>query len=554
MRSLAVQAVDGAPEEAIQPVLLLRVDRRRLCPTLLGQVVMSSVAHRRCNLGRALLCLVLLCLLDLRLRSLAATLLLWASRTELERWTGKQLTREIPQVAVIGLGSTQVTAIAVVSGNAIALAGQTLSSGQVATIKGQTVSNAGNALVIGPSAVQFSRPDSSASDPIYQFVIAAGSDTLVATSLANGAVGIKGGAIQAGETTVIAGETVVDASTGLVVNGQTVHYTPVPSFGVVSPSNPQVFSGAMFSGSGGNAATATLSVGTVHYEGQTSTPGQVVTISGQTVSDATSALVVDGQTVPFFTIPIEQTSSENDIVITGSGISPFTAIQTDGSVVLADHTLTPGQVETIDGQTISDDSSVLVVNGQTVPFSALLSSTDVVESGAVISASGGSSITVQETAGIAVFQGETLTPGEVTTIDGKTVSYASTGLVVNGKTAPFSALSTPATTAASGAVLPIGSQVVTASELSDGNLVVDGTTLSVGGPAVTVSGQVISDGPSGLVDGTKTVPLSSPGSSTTAPAPGSTSSHKGDASSSRSHGWLLLLPAALACIAWCWET
>jgi hypothetical protein len=41
-----------------------------------------------------------------------------------------------------------------------------------------------------------------------------------------------------------------------------------------------------------------------------------------------------------------------------------------------------------------------------------------------------------------------------------------------------------------------------------GSVVVAGTTLSPGGPAVTISGTVISDARTGLVVGTATVPLS----------------------------------------------
>ncbi|KAL9077053.1 MAG: hypothetical protein Q9157_003501 [Trypethelium eluteriae] len=111
--------------------------------------------------------------------------------------------------------------------------------------------------------------------------------------------------------------------------------------------------------------------------------------------------------------------------------------------------------------------------------------------------------------GIVVIGSQTLSlGGPLATIDGHVMSVGSNGLVIDGSSTV--ALATPLTAdSGSGtkatAVVSLGSDVVTASEESNGDMVIGTQTLSVGGPALTIDGHVFSDGPNGVViDGSRT--------------------------------------------------
>ncbi|KAK5693854.1 hypothetical protein LTR17_024967 [Elasticomyces elasticus] len=154
----------------------------------------------------------------------------------------------------------------------------------------------------------------------------------------------------------------------------------------------------------------------------------------------------------------------------------------------------------------------LVVGGtQTIPFAVLQTSGSV--SQAVVTLNGHTLATTELSNGDAVIQGTTLPQGSATTIDGVLVGNGASGLALGStQTVPFSA--TPSATGAPGlqAAVTLGSHTITASELPGGSsMVVHGTTLTQGGPAATIDGTVVRDGPNGLViGGTRTVPLSYP--------------------------------------------
>jgi hypothetical protein len=112
-----------------------------------------------------------------------------------------------------------------------------------------------------------------------------------------------------------------------------------------------------------------------------------------------------------------------------------------------------------------------------------------------------------------VVAGSTLSPNAAITVEGHTYSSDSAGLVLDGT----SVVPLPGSgSQASAAVITIGSQVLTASVANPDHpsaLVIDGTTLTRGGPIATIGGVAISAGSAGLVvGGTKTVPLPNPGS------------------------------------------
>lgn len=393
--------------------------------------------------------------------------------------------------AVITAGSQVLTALQS-SGTAV-VDGQTLAPGQVATVNGHTISDASTGLVVDGSTAAFSQL--AVSTQASGAVITAGEKAFTALASSGTAV-FDGQTLTAGDVATVNGHVVSDASTGLVLDGSTV------AFSQIETSQSAPVNGAVFS-VGSRTFTAQETEGTAIFDGQTLTPGQVTVMSGHTVSDASTGLVVDGSTLSFSQIASPTLSG----AVVTVGPATYSAVEIGGTVAFDGQTLTPGQVATISGHVFSDVSTGLVVDGSTVPFSQLAGATNAgaVSSGAVIT-EGSNTYAALETSGTVIYDGHTLTPGEQTVLDGQTISDASTALVFDGTTHPFSQI-TPAPV--SGVVFTAGSEVLTASELADGDYMIDGTTLSRGGPAVTIDGQVVSDGISGLVLGsTKTLPPS----------------------------------------------
>ncbi|KAK5124591.1 hypothetical protein LTR08_005657 [Meristemomyces frigidus] len=233
---------------------------------------------------------------------------------------------------------------------------------------------------------------------------------------------------------------------------------------------------------GGSQVTAIAvgSSGVVQVAGQTLTPGQVVTIDGQVVGAAPTGLVVDGSTADFSqaAASLEEatwaTSQTSGAIITADS-QTFTAISSNGAVILGGNTLTPGQVATVSGHTVSDASTGLVIDGSILPFSRLAGTTDVrgyVSLGAVIM-EGPHSYTALERSGTVFFDGHTLIPGEQTVINGHIVSDASTAWVADGTTHTFSQI---VAAPISGVVWTVGTDVITAPELSNSDFVIQSTT------------------------------------------------------------------------------
>ncbi|KAF7187878.1 hypothetical protein HII31_10778 [Pseudocercospora fuligena] len=106
------------------------------------------------------------------------------------------------------------------------------------------------------------------------------------------------------------------------------------------------------------------------------------------------------------------------------------------------------------------------------------------QSPAIITLDGTTLTASQATAGV-VIDGTTISNGQAATINGATFSVGPSGVVVN----PSSAAET----------LAAGSVTIVASSMISGEAVIDGTTLSVGGSAVTISGEVVSMASGGLV-------------------------------------------------------
>lgn len=121
--------------------------------------------------------------------------------------------------------------------------------------------------------------------------------------------------------------------------------------------------------------------------------------------------------------------------------------------------------------------------------------------------------TASHSGGKLVLGALTITPGgPAMTLSGHTFSAATSGVMVDGSSIQFSALPTsdPKAGTANGAVFSVGASTFTArKDPSVNDVAIGSKTISLGGPAATVNGAVVSLGSNGVVvGGSMTVPLS----------------------------------------------
>lgn len=193
--------------------------------------------------------------------------------------------------------------------------------------------------------------------------------------------------------------------------------------------------------------------------------------------------------------PQETASHSGAIVSFDSSVD--TVIFTSDHYVLGSATLQQGQATTISGLAINADPSGFVVNSQTLQVSALPVETK--DPQTTILGVEGFTIAVSSVSGnsqAAVIGSQTIADGgPAVTISDHVISHGSEGFafISNSKTIPFTEVPTPTPS-----VLAAGSLTVLASGDSDA-IAIDGTTLTAGGPAATISGQVVTHGSAGLL-------------------------------------------------------
>ena len=294
-----------------------------------------------------------------------------------------------------------------------------------------------------------------------------------ALNLPNGAVISAGG-----PTAVVSGTTysVLPSNQGLLVNGaSTMALPPLPS----APQSIFSVAGQIFT-----AAPAGFSIaGTIISPG-----GQAVTISGTAISlNSFSQLQIGSSTIGLAQSP----ETVGPAVFTVAG-QTFTAAPT--GFPIAGFSLTPGGSPVyLSGTLVSlDASSHLQIGSTTVNLG--INTASATQSVFVVA---GQTFTA-EPAGFAI-AGTTLTPGgSAITISGTPVSLAPGGTLAIGS----STISLPSQTA-----FTVGGQIFIAEPTG---FAVAGTTLTPGGPAITISGTPVSLAPGGtLAIGGATIALPS---------------------------------------------
>ncbi|KAK4561429.1 hypothetical protein LTR86_004747 [Recurvomyces mirabilis] len=254
----------------------------------------------------------------------------------------------------------------------------------------------------------------------------------------------------------------------------------------------------------------------------TLTEGASTVVLGQTISVGLSGLVVGSQTVPVITAPAPTVSSQ--AVVTAGGVAYTASVLLSGSAaVVAGQTLSiGGSPITISGATISAASTGLVIaqsgSTNTAVFEAA-SPTTRIEAVITLGSQTVTAYRPADTSNVVAVGGTTLTVGgEAKTVRGAVVSAGTNGLSADGRVVPFSTVvaadPTQRTAHTSGgshvetmvqAILTAAGQTITAYRVSTfpDAVAIDGTTLSVGGSALTLSGHTYSAQSSGIVeDGT----------------------------------------------------
>ena len=307
----------------------------------------------------------------------------------------------------------------------------------------------------------------------------------------------------------------------LAVAGQT--FTPNPSAfsiagSIISPGGPAVtISGTVISL--GQSGALAIGSSTIDLSTPSDTsPGKVYTVAGQTFTPNPSAFTIAGSTIsadgPAVTIggTIVSLDGEGGLKIGSSTISVPTPSDAFPSKVytVAGQTFTPNpSAFTIAGSTISADGPAVTIGGTIVSLDG--------EGGLKIGDSTVSLPTLSDTSPGKAYTvaGQIFTPNPSDfSIAGTTVSAGGPPVTVDGTIISLDQSGALAIGSSTVDLLPSSKAFTVAGQVFTPNpsaFSIAGTTISAGGPAVTVDGTVISLQPSGdLIVGSSTILLLTP--------------------------------------------
>ena len=404
------------------------------------------------------------------------------------------------------------------SNGGVVIGSSTIAPGQQATISGQVISAGSSNVAIGGST--YGLPGTAgailqtpAPQTQPQTTAFVGGQSIARAS--NGGIVIGSSTIAPGSQATISGQIISAGPTDVAIGGITfalpstagaVLQTPAPQ-----PSSPVEV--------GGNSIVKAANGGVV-IGSSTIAPGSVETISGQVVSAGPSNVAIDGSTYALPTsvgaalvTPAPHTEQEVPVQVGGNSI----ARASTGGIIIGSSTLAPGSEATISGQVVSAGASNVAIGGSTYDLAStagavLQTLSPVTPSNAPVVVAG--QTVARASNGGLIVGTSTIAPGAQATISGHVFSAAGTGatnIAIDGNNYALATtagvlLETPAPISP----LPAEAAVTLA----------NGDVISAGGPAAVVSGvtaSVLGDD-SGLVIGSKTIPLPPPSALTTSNA------------------------------------
>ena len=470
--------------------------------------------------------------------------------------------------STFGVAPAGASSAVVISGGGSSI---TLAAGQTSSIGGQAVSappSGGAVIGTGSGAVTVapaSQTPNDADPGSSVLSVSSSAFTLAVTQVGySSAVVVANGGTTAtlalGATTTLGGQIISIPSSGGAVIGTGSGATSVDSLPGSQSSDASTSGAVLTLGSSGTlGAVRTVVTGAdgqatteVIVGGSTIAQGSSAIVSGHIISIGSSAVVVDGTGTQQISA-LQATSGRQTQAISGLPTAPaanVALLSLGSSIATASEFVLNGSNEqltteaVIDGETLTAGGSPMVISSHTVSLAAdgviidgtltaTLSALDPAVTGAVL-ALGSSSLTAGETVvrgsdgkltTEVIVDGSTIIEnGAPITLDGHTLSFGPSGVVVDGtRTDPLS-LITPAPSLRPETLVENG-QTYNATPVpgSPGVYVVNGRTLSVGGPDVTMDGLTLTAQSSDLVvDGTDTVSFA-PGASRPSsglPAPG----------------------------------
>jgi hypothetical protein len=379
---------------------------------------------------------------------------------------------------VISAGSGVHTALA--SQGSFVLDGTPLRDGQATVISGQTISvNSGTVYVNGVPQHHSSLDK----PPMPQSHSAVPGQENTDDHHAGDDVQSNGG------NSILGADTGADGSTTNAASGATKDETHADS--PDQGNNVAIFT------VNGHIYGAESKSGSLNINGAPASIGDTITINGDVLTIGSHAISFQGTTIalPDGRPDAATATAGANAIIDGH---TMTAFRDGAGVILDGKTLKMGQVTTISGSRISVASDGIVVGSSTAMFhemdgSATNAGTAVTIDGTVYTAS-----TISGQPGAVLLAGQTLRQGGTAVkIDGQVITNGPNGISVIKPTA--SATVTPAANLVE-TTLVIDGTTYTATSVpgKSGVVVLHGQTLSVGGPAVTVSGHLITEGSNGI--------------------------------------------------------
>ena len=411
------------------------------------------------------------------------------------------------------IGGNPISAASIGSGAVVVAgsdgSGQTLGPGQGTVVANTPLSvNSAGSLVVGsgPRASTIDVAPDPSLGVTSPAVATVGGQPVSAAEGGSGIILGSGQTLQPGQGTTIANTPVSVNPAGSLVVGSgpaasTLNIPPASAFAGLQP---------IATVDGQPIALAPAGSGIVLGNGQTLAPGEATEVGGTPVSvDPAGSLVLgSGAAASIIPLPTEGTDPIATAVGTPISAAPAAVITMDGrpytaysgkplmisGITLSDN----GPAETINGQRVSLGPNGIQVGGSYTPFT-----TQGADSSAVFTV-GGKPYTANAGEPIAI-GGTTLSPGGPgATINGQPISLGPNGVQVGQSHVPFTTNG-----AEPRVVFTVDGQTYTAGE--DQPVVIDGTTLSPGGPGATINGQPVSLGPDGVQVGQGHVPFTTNG-------------------------------------------
>jgi hypothetical protein len=317
----------------------------------------------------------------------------------------------------------------------------------------------------------------------HGIVITAGSEVHTALN-SQGSLVLDGTPLASGQASIISGQTISAESGTVFVNG-------IPQQPSVLKRPSTVHGTFTVAGQAHTAVQQTS--GVVEIDGESYTYGAVTTVGGSRLTVASEGLVVGTAVIPYAELPAKNSQGA---VATINGHT-YNFESQSGSIRINGVPASVGDKITTNGEVLTVGSHAIIVGGTTISLAGgqPVNPTATANANIVVA---GETITAVKGGNDVVVAGTKLTVGQIATIAGTRVSVASDGIVVGSSTATFSPVGS--FTAKGGNAVTVDGTIYLASTMAGHSdaVLIAGQTLSNGGPAATVHGQVITKGLNGV--------------------------------------------------------